>query len=62
MQDITSDQANESLIFLTYFLFLAESLASASGVGQVFDSELSDDSNSGHDISALLDHLDKKLS
>ena len=39
--------------------FLTESLASASGAGQVFDSELC---NSGHDIFALLDHLDKKLS
>ena len=42
--------------------FLAETLASSSGTRQVFDSEHSDDSISDIDISALLNHLDQKLS
>ena len=42
--------------------FLAHTLASSSGTGQVFDSELSDDSISDIDISAFLNHSDQKLS
>ena len=39
-----------------------ETLASSSGTGKVFDSEHSDDSTSDIDISALLNHVDQKLS
>ena len=42
--------------------FLAQTLASSSGTGQVFDSEHSDDSISDIDISGLLNHSDQKLS
>ena len=42
--------------------FWQRPLDSSSGTGQVFDSEQSDTSTSDIDISALLDHSNKKLS
>ena len=41
--------------------FLAETLTSSSGTGQVFDSEYSNNSTSDIDISGLLEHLDPNL-
>ena len=42
--------------------FLAETLASSSGTGQVFDSEQSDTNTSDIDIFAILNRSDQKLS